>query len=73
MPSNSNTSRLTKIRDTFGFMQEKDEKLMLLQAEAFDKYGQEGEEIAVDLLTDQPELADSKAEFWQQLETELRG
>lgn len=72
MPNNSNTGRLIKIRDTFGFMQEKDEKSMLLQSEAFDKYGEEGEEIAVDLLTDHPELANSKEEFWQKLEAELQ-
>jgi hypothetical protein len=54
-------------------VQEKDEKLLLLQSEAFDKFGQEGEDAAVDLLSDCPELADSADEFWQRMKAELDG
>ena len=71
MPNNSNTGRLTRLRDAFGQLREDDVKALLLQSEAFDKYGQEGEDVAVDLLTDQPELADSKEEFWRRLEEGL--
>lgn len=72
MPDEVDFQKLERLRSVFGQLKNEDEQIMLLQSEAFDRYGEEGEDIALDLLTDDPELADKHNEFWQKLEDELR-
>ena len=58
-------TNISKIRAPF------EEKIQALELRSFEKYGEIGEDVALDLLTENPELSNDEQEFWIKLEAEI--
>ena len=57
---------ISKVREPF------ENKIQVLELRSYEKYGEVGEDLALDILSENPELSENEHQFWIELEDAVK-